>query len=256
METSLQNATIAADELELADQEIEEAEHHVHLPSPSLWPLILSAAVLLDILALLSLPDSLVLAVLSAPLTLLGIMGWALQDPDGHDATPRREVPQAPAKDLRGRVQDALDRAVTVSSTAWSAHPIKADVDRDGTVTLHGKIELMAQRQEIEDAIWQVPGVRVVNNYIVAEDEILERANQRLENLLQKGKLDGATDLSILVENYILSLYGQVPTPAMKYTLEKEMLGIPGVRVVINHIGLNKEIPGNLGHTLNKVGGV
>ena len=31
-----------------------------------------------------------------------------------------------------------------------------------------------------------------------------------------------------------------------------ESLGI-GVRVVVNHIGLNKEIPGNLGRTRNKI---
>jgi hypothetical protein len=40
----------------------------------------------------------------------------------------------------------------------------------------------------------------------------------------------------------------------MKYVLEREILGIPGVRVVINHIGLDENIPGNLGRTSNKVG--
>jgi hypothetical protein len=40
----------------------------------------------------------------------------------------------------------------------------------------------------------------------------------------------------------------------MKYMLEREIVGIPGVRVVINHIGLNKDIPGNLGRTNNKIG--
>ena len=58
----------------------------------------------------------------------------------------------------------------------------------------------------------------------------------------------------MLVENYILSLYGEVPKPEMKYMLEKELVGIPGVRVVINHIGLNEDIPGDLGKTTNKVG--
>jgi hypothetical protein len=92
-----------------------------------------------------------------------------------------------------------------------------------------------------------------VHNYITAEDAILNIANARLENLRSQGKLDGAKDISLLVENYILSLYGEVPGGSMKSMLEREMIGIPGVRVVVNHIGLNKEIPGNLGKTRNKI---
>lgn len=261
MDTSLQKASMAAEELKLAqpvDQETEEAEHHVHLPNPSLWPLILSAAVLLDIFALLSMPDSMVLLVLSAPLTLLGIMGWALEDPmsDHKQHTAQTQTVSLSKHELHDKALEAVENTVTFGSTAYSAHPIKLDVEDDGVITLSGKVELEAQRQKMEDAVWQVPGVRAVNNYVVAEDTILRLANERIAGLSEKGKLDGATDLSVLVENYILSLYGKVPTTAMKYTLEKEMIGIPGVRVVINHIGLNKEIPGNLGHTRNKIGGV
>jgi hypothetical protein len=39
----------------------------------------------------------------------------------------------------------------------------------------------------------------------------------------------------------------------MKYLLEREISGVPGARVVINHIGLNKDIPGNLGRTTNRM---
>jgi osmotically-inducible protein OsmY len=92
-----------------------------------------------------------------------------------------------------------------------------------------------------------------VRNFIVAEDEILNTAYSRLEKLQAAGKLDGAQNLRILVENYILNLYGDVPNSAMRMALEREMLGIPGVRVVVNHIGLNKDIPGNLGKTRNKI---
>jgi osmotically-inducible protein OsmY len=122
-------------------------------------------------------------------------------------------------------------------------------------LSMYGKVELEAQRDEIEEAVRRIPGVGQINNFIVAEDAILRLAYAKLDSLREKGKLEGAKNLYVLVENYILSLYGDVPTIDMKYMLEKEMLGIPGVRVVINHIGLNKEIPGNLGHTLNKIGG-
>ncbi len=65
--------------------------------------------------------------------------------------------------------------------------------------------------------------------------------------------MEDAQEIRILVENYILNLYGIVPTTDMRMMLEREMIGIPGVRVVVNHIGLNEDIPGNLGRTRNKI---
>ncbi len=35
--------------------------------------------------------------------------------------------------------------------------------------------------------------------------------------------------------------------------LEREITAIPGARVVINHIGLDKDIPGNMGRTSNRI---
>jgi osmotically-inducible protein OsmY len=90
-------------------------------------------------------------------------------------------------------------------------------------------------------------------NFLVAEDELLNAVNAHIESLKAAGKLEGAKNLSVLVENYIVSLYGEVPTPEMKYMLEKEITGIPGARVVINHIGLDEDIPGNLGRTTNRI---
>jgi len=58
----------------------------------------------------------------------------------------------------------------------------------------------------------------------------------------------------VLVENYIVSLYGEVPNPEMKTLLEREITGIPGARVVINHIVLDRHIPGNMGLTSNRIG--
>ena len=142
--------------------------------------------------------------------------------------------------------------------TIFSFHPVKVDLDevtdKGVVLALYGKVELEAQRDEIENAMWQVPNVVNVKNFIIAEDAVLNIATRRIEGLRSKGKLEGATDISVLVENAILHLYGQVPTDEMKRMLERELLGIPGVRVLVNHIGLNKEIPGNLGKTLNKIG--
>ena len=103
----------------------------------------------------------------------------------------------------------------------------------------------------IVNELRQIPGVLEVKNFMIAEDAILRTAYQRLDAMREKGKLEGAQNISILVENYILHLYGDVPQKEMKYALEREMVGITGVKVVVNHIGLNKEIPGNLGKTRN-----
>ncbi|HCJ36357.1 MAG TPA: hypothetical protein DHV65_18925 [Ktedonobacter sp.] len=151
--------------------------------------------------------------------------------------------------------QDVADRTVTVSSTEWSAHPVKVEVEREGVVlALYGKVELEEQRKVLQEALLKMPGVIDVKNFLVAEDTILNAVNASIEKLRAAGKLEGAKDITALVENYIVSLYGETPTSAMKYALEREIVGIPGVRVVINHIGLDENIPGNLGRTNNKIG--
>jgi hypothetical protein len=253
------SASLAAKE---AEGGLVEEEHHIHLPNPSLWPFILSAAILFTIAGLLALPDIPWLSIIAAPFIIVGILGWALEDPmaSPHEVEEIHyeagEVP--PAEKILEQAREVAEHTVTVASTAWSAHPVKVELEKEvaneGIVlALYGKVELEAQRQELEDAVRAVPFVVDVHNYITAEDAILNIANARLENLRTQGKLDGANNLSILVENYILNLYGEVPSGSMKSMLEREMIGIPGVRVVVNHIGLNKEIPGNLGKTRNKI---
>jgi hypothetical protein len=222
----------------------------------------------------------------------------------------RTGKPTVLAEAVLQHAEDAVDRTVTISSTEWSAHPVKVFIDREGVVlalygkvaqeeqkkkleeelrklpgvidimnfivsgesadettpvsvfveregvvlSLYGKTELEAQKQELEDELRRLPGVIDVMNFIVAEDALLNAANARIAGLKESGKLEGAQDISVLVENYIVSLYGEVPKPEMKYMLEREMVGIPGVRVVVNHIGLNEDVPGNLGKTANRVG--
>lgn len=267
METSLQGTHPMTNQLQPslsvqqeANEELEAKEHHIHLPNPSIWPLILTLAIFITIIGLLFIPDAPWLAVIGAPLILVGILGWGLEDPMGgsaHSATSHQgPVTKAEVHTALQEAREVAERVVTVSSTAWSAHPIRVEIEseneNDGVIlALYGKVELEAQRQELEEAVLQVPHVAGVRNFIVAEDAILRMANARLEKVLAQGKLEGAKDLSILVENYILNLYGEVPKKDMKYTLEREMVGIPGVRVVVNHIGLDKEVPGNLGKTRN-----
>jgi hypothetical protein len=259
MDTSLQHATTTAERLETEEyQEVVEEEHHIHLPNPSLWPLILGAAILLTIAGLMFIPDNPWLAILGIPCILIGILGFALEDPmapkgAGHEQE-REEKPFSPQDyEVLDQARAIAENIVTVSSTAYSTHPVRVEIEGPGLLALYGKVELEAQRRELEDALRKLPGVIDVKNYVVAEDEILNIAYRRLDNLRAQGKLNGARNLSVLVENYILSLFGEVPTSDMKYMLEREMIGIPGVRVVVNQIGVNKDIPGMVGRTRNKI---
>ena len=263
METSLQSTHLPVNELSnsLAEEQVEVGEHHIHLPNPSLWPVILSVAILVTMIGLLFLPTNPWLSVVAPPFVLVGIMGWALEDPMAapFDATldTYSYNPAIAPHDVLEQAEAIVDSTVTVSSTAYSTHPVKVEIDQmkdDGLIlALYGKVELEAQRVHVEEALRHIPNVLDVRNFVVAEDEILNIAYARLENLRSKSKLDDAQDLRILVENYILNLYGNVPTTDMRMMLEREMIGIPGVRVVVNHIGLNEDIPGNLGRTRNKI---
>ena len=99
MDNSLQNAQVVTDKVtnnihnttavhHEAESAGEEGGHHIHLPSPSLWPLILSAAILVAIAGLLFMPDYPWVTVIAVPFILLGILGWALEDPMAHKQQP------------------------------------------------------------------------------------------------------------------------------------------------------------------------
>jgi hypothetical protein len=273
MNTPLQSANLTADELNTstvaAAEELGEGEveHHIHMPNPSLWPLILSVAIAVTMGGLLFVNTFPWISIIAAPFVLISIIGWALENPFASRGAARAifspgtyEPGKLPplAEQLLQDAQEVADQTVTVSSTEWSAHPVHVEIEEiepEGVVlALYGKVELAVQRKELEERLRSMPGVINVKNFLVAEDDLLNAVNGRIEKLRADGKLEGARDIRVLVENYIVSLYGYTPTTQMKYMLEREILGIPGVRVVINHIGLNEDIPGNLGRTNNKVG--
>lgn len=261
MDTSLHSANLTADELGTslgADEASEEFEaegaHHIHLPNPSLWPLILSVAIFVAVAGLLFIPDNPWLTIVAAPFVLVGILGWALEDPMATQKPKEAEWrPTTMSQAVLDRAEEVVERTVTFGSTAYSTHPVKVEVEREGVVlALYGKVELETQRKALEEALLKLPNVIDVRNFVVAEDAILNEANARIERLRAQGKLEGANNIEALVENYILNLYGDVPTRDMKYMLERELIGIPGVQVIVNRIGLNEDIPGNLGKTRNR----
>jgi Cytochrome c oxidase subunit IV len=116
MDSSLQSANIAVDGSSTSlDHHAEiagaEEEHHIHLPNPSWWPMILGAAILVAVTGLLFLPDNPWLTIIAAPFVLLGIMGWALENPM---AAPKEQfVSPVEAEGTQSRFyigQDVVDR--------------------------------------------------------------------------------------------------------------------------------------------------
>ena len=275
MDTSLQNTSLTEDEMTMSAQGVQEAEHaegekaHIHLPNGSLWPVILGISILVTMVGFVFINTVYWITVIGAVFVFISIMGWALEDPM---ATHEEEVkpgeysasfaeaastgkPTPLAAKVLQDAEDVVDQTVTVATSAWSAHPVKVFVEREGVVlSLYGKVELEAQKQEVEATLRKMPGVLDVMNFLVAEDDLLNTVNAHIESLKAAGKLEGAKNISALVENYIVSLYGEVPNPEMKSMLERDITGIPGARVVINHIGLDKDIPGNMGLTSNRIG--
>lgn len=265
-----QTAVMLVDDQE-ALEHVVEAESHVHLPNPSFWPILLGGFIFVGLFGLVFVNTFPLIAALSVPCIVFAMMGWALEDP----MAPRKEVaaralttplhmittyeeaaavgrPTALAEAVLQEAEAVTERTVTVSSTEWSAHPVKVEIEREGVVlALYGKVELEAQREGLEAELLKLPGVIDVKNFLIAEDAISNAVNASIERLTAAGKLEGAKDISVLVENYIINLYGEVPTDEMKYRLERELVGIPGVRVVVNHINL-ADIPGDLGKTRNR----
>ena len=225
MDTSLQNTNLTEDELtvpvlEDQDADLAEAEEatHIHLPNGSLWPLLVGLAILVCMIGFAIINTTPWVTIIGAVFVLVGILGWASENPNasheevvepGKYAATFAEAaktgkPTPLAEIALQEAEDVVDKTVTIGTTAWSAHPVKVELEKEieneGVVlALYGKVELEAQRQELEDAVREVPFVVDVHNYITAEDAILNIANARLENLRSQGKLDGAKDLSILV---------------------------------------------------------
>ena len=268
MNSPLQSTHLTADEMAaptLADMEHgqeEEGHANIHMPNGSLWPLLVGIAIVVTMAGLLVVDTNPWISIIATPFILIFILGWALEDPFAARGAQKRTSgvptnyaeaaamgrPTVLAEAVLQDAQDVADRVVTVRSTEWSAHPVKVEIESEGVVlALYGKVELEAQRKGLEEQLLRLPGVIDVKNFLVAEDTILNAANAAVDKLRAAGKLEGAKDINILVENYIVSLYGETPNSAMKYLLERELVGIPGVKVVINHIGLNEDIPGNLG---------
>ena len=88
MDGSSQSASYTSEETTapLLDQQVEgdqeeETSHHIHLPNPSYWPILLGAAIGITMIGLLIININMLIALIGIVLVFICIMGWALEDP-------------------------------------------------------------------------------------------------------------------------------------------------------------------------------
>ncbi len=152
MDSSFQHVSLAVDDTSLVTEhavvEGAEGEHHIHLPNPSLWPLLLGAAILVAVTGLLFLPGNPWLTIVAIPFVIVGILGWALEDPM---VAPKARFVEAPenayAKFKIG--QDVLDKRGAWLGTVQARFSRYILVDRG---SLFARVYYVPQRV-IEDGV-------------------------------------------------------------------------------------------------------
>ncbi len=88
MEGSSQRASYIPEETNasLLEQQVEsehegESEHHIHLPNPSFWPILLSAAIGITMAGFVFINTNILVVLIGLILVFICIIGWALEDP-------------------------------------------------------------------------------------------------------------------------------------------------------------------------------
>jgi hypothetical protein len=181
MDSSLKSTNLIADDLnsslnEHADEvEGAEEEHHIHLPNPSLWPFILSIAILVTVIGFLFVPSDPWLSVVGAPFVLVGILGWALQDPM---AAPKEEyiiIPPAPSPAAARFIigQEVLDKNGESLGTVKARFERYILAERGGLFARPLYVPIAATEDEIKNNV-----VRLA----VSEQDLLERGLDSVPN--------------------------------------------------------------------------
>ena len=125
---------------------------------------------------------------------------------------------------------------------------VTADVEQ-GMVTLYGSVDTTWRKKRLEALLRTLPGVKHVANHLLAEEELAEQLQHHFQALLTAGTLDRLP--TMLVEQQIVELSGDVATPEQRTLVEREVLTVPGVRVVLNHLSVPQEASARV-HTTNR----
>jgi osmotically-inducible protein OsmY len=133
---------------------------------------------------------------------------------------------------LAGDVGAAIEQAVLDPRAQRSLH---ARVE-DGQVDLSGLLETQDQFDALFGTVKRIPGVRSVRSDIVITEQIADFVATAINQMRAKGKLDDNDDIEVLSEHQIVYLNGHVGTLEKKAAVERETLGVAGVRLVVNQL--------------------
>jgi hypothetical protein len=86
MDSSPQSASSLSDEFRTSlpahlEDDVEEAEPHIHMPNPSYWPILLSIAIAIAISGLLFISSFPWIFIVALPFVLIFIVAWGVEDP-------------------------------------------------------------------------------------------------------------------------------------------------------------------------------
>jgi len=140
-----------------------------------------------------------------------------------------------PARQAR-MVRERVDAAQIASLTDFNV-----DVE-DRTAILSGKVDSDAEIKQITDLGLQVPGFLTVYNQ-VKNDSIPEDVLAKLKDVQDADDTRGEFSYRIGPDGHTVTLDGWVPKdkPQLRDELEALVRKIPGVRNVINNIGLGQD---------------
>jgi len=142
-----------------------------------------------------------------------------------------------PGSDRRNDTDIAEAALIALKARATPLDQIKVTV-KDGWVTLEGEVEYYFQRQEAEQAISPLAGVKGVTNNIRVRPRPVNEAEikkQIEDTLVRSARLD-AQNISVQVEGTKVVLEGPVRSWAEREEAENAAWAIPGVLAVENNL--------------------
>lgn len=136
--------------------------------------------------------------------------------------------------DIARAVRSALEWDVRVPHER-----IRTTVSK-GVVTLEGTVDCFTQLDDAANAVRHLAGVRDVKNLVVVEPSpphvSVEAVREAIQDALDRHADHSAKHVSIVVQDGVVTLNGNVPSWAERRALEGAARGTPGVRKVDNHL--------------------
>ena len=147
------------------------------------------------------------------------------------------------APDVAGNIRDSLKQA--------GLNDVTVSQDRDkGVVTLGGNVKQDTEKARAEGIAKQLAGGQVVADQIAVLPNGAESAAKSVNSDLDKGieaNLDAAlTQANIKgvthdTKNGVVTLKGNLETPALRSNVERIAAGVPNVQQVVNKIDLKNQ---------------